>query len=82
MKNVNAKHALYLVLAVVSIYCTIYLNTQQPKKRKKGTMLRNSEYVEADELEQENNSSDALFLDVSIIQKAFETGKKFIPVRQ
>lgn len=82
MKNINAKHALYLVLAVVSIYCTIYLNTQQPEANKSGTIQRNSEFVEADEMEENNDNSDALFLDVRIIQKAFETGKKFIPVKQ
>ncbi|KAA3635396.1 MAG: hypothetical protein DWQ02_09945 [Bacteroidetes bacterium] len=77
MKNLNAKHALYLILAVVSIFCYVYVNTQQPAIDKNDAVLGNSGYVQTDEFEEDEKVTP--FIDIRLIQKAVETGKNLIP---
>ncbi len=77
MKNLNAKHALYLILAVVSIFCYVYVNTQQPAVDKNETVLGNSGYIQSDEYD--DGEKVTPFVDIRLIQKAVETGKNLIP---
>ncbi len=77
MKNLNAKHALYLPLIIASIFCTIYLNTQAINIE---GPLQETELFDAEELE-DKEEIQAPLLDVRLIQQVYETGKKFIPVK-
>jgi hypothetical protein len=78
MKNLKTIHALLLILAVVSIFCTVYVNTQQPVLTDKTeTVYGNSGYLNSDEYEEGEKNTP--FLDIRLIQKAVETGKNLIP---
>jgi hypothetical protein len=78
MKNLTTKHVLLLPLVIASIFCTIYLNTQTLDVDGPDGQLQKTELFESEDLEGEENIKAPL-LDVRIIKKVLDTGKRFIP---
>ena len=78
MKNLNTKHALLLPIVIASIFCMVYLNTQTPTINETDGPLQSTELFDSEGSEDDENIKAPL-LDVRIIQKVYDTGKRFIP---